>query len=117
MMLAAPLQLTGVDEMTKQAGAKASRSVPVVVVASVYVPSALAVQVPVTWRDPLTGAEGQPAPTNVRSRSPVTWRHDEVTFQAPTRLPPQAVTLEQDPPCVPPPELPPAAPPVPLAAL
>src|SRR5580704_5425031 len=117
MMLAAPLQVTGVDEMTRHAGDNVSCSVPVVVVASVYVPSGLAVQAPVTWRDPLTGAEGQPAPTNVRSRSPVTWRHDELTFQVPIRLPPQAVTLEQDPPCVPPPELPPAAPPVPLAAL
>jgi hypothetical protein len=37
-------------------------------------------------------------------------RHDDVTVQAPTALPPQGATLEQDdpPPAPPPPALPPA---------
>src|SRR4029077_8462020 len=68
---------------------------------------------------PVTGAEGHPAPTNDRSRLPVTFRQDDVTAQVPTRLPPQDVTLEQDPPAPPPPELPaePAAPPPPVLLL
>ena len=104
MMLAAPSQVTGVDEMTRQTGASVNCSSPVVVVSSEYVPSALAVNVPVTCSDPVTGADGQPAPTSDRSRSPLTFRHDDVTVQVPTTLPPQAVTLGQDAP--PPPPLP-----------
>jgi hypothetical protein len=34
-----------------------------VVVLSEYVPLALPVHVPVTWRDPVTGADVQPIPT------------------------------------------------------
>lgn len=115
MMLAAPAQLVWVDEITRHEGAKVNCSLPVVSVLSEYVPSALAVQVPVTCSDPVTGAEGQPAPTSERSRLPVTFRQDDVTAQAPTRFPPQAVTFGQDVPAPPVPEIPPepTAPPVP----
>ena len=98
MMLAAPSQVTGVDEMTRHDGPNVNCSSPVVVVLSEYVPSALAVHVPVTWRAPVTGADGHPAPTSERSKLPVTFRQDDVTVQVPTRLPPQGVPLEQDPP-------------------
>src|SRR5450432_1202291 len=82
--------------MTRHEGANVNCSSPVVVVLSEYVPSALAVHVPVTCKEPVTGAVAQPAPTSIRSRLPLTLRHDDVTFQVPTTLPPQAVTLEQD---------------------
>lgn len=55
---------------------------------SAYDPSELAVHVPETWRDPVTGAEVHPKPTYDRSSAPDTIRHDEVAFQVPTRLPP-----------------------------
>ena len=96
MMPAAPLQVTGVDEMTRHEGPSVNCSAPVVSVLSVYVPSALAVQVPLTCSVPVTGAVGQPAPTSERSRLPLTFRHDDVTVQAPTRFPPQAVTFGQE---------------------
>ena len=48
MMLAAPSHVTGVDEITRQDGPSVNCSWPVVVVSSEYVPSALAVNVPVT---------------------------------------------------------------------
>ena len=114
MMLPAPSQVTGVDEIIRHADPNVNCSSPDVVVLSVYVPSELTVHVPVTWRDPVTGADGQPAPAliNVMSSSPATFRHDDVTFQVPTTSPPQGLTLEQD---VPPP-LPPPAPPEPDVA-
>src|SRR5450432_2395632 len=108
MMFAAPGQSVCVDEMTRQEGAKVNCPSPVVVVLSVYVPSALAVHVPVTCNDPVTGAVAQPAPINIIFRFPLTLRHDAVTFQVPTTLPPQPVTFEQDAPAPPVPvELPP----------
>ena len=107
MMFAAPSQLTGVDEITRQAGANVNCSSPVVTVPSEYVPSALAVNVPVTVREPVTGADAQPAPAKDRFRSPLTFRQDDATVQVPTTLPPQAVTLGQG---APPPPLFPAAP-------
>ena len=55
----------------------------------------------------MTGADGQPAPTSERSRLPVTFRHDEVTAQVPTRFPPQGVTFGQEAPVPPVPVLPP----------
>jgi hypothetical protein len=67
----------------------------------------LAVNVPVTASDPVTGAVGQPAPTSDRSNVPLTVRHDDITVQAPATSPPQAVTLGQPPPA-PALELPPA---------
>ena len=92
--------------MTRQAGTNVNCSVPDVVVSSVYVPSELRVHVPVTCRDPVTGADEQPAakPNIERSSSPDTFRHDDVAVHVPTRLPPQGVPLEQD--AVPPPLLP-----------
>ena len=48
MMLAAPAQVTGVDEMIRHAGASVNCSVPDVIVLSEEVPSELAVNVPVT---------------------------------------------------------------------
>ena len=72
MMFAAPSQLTGVDEITRHDGANVNCSSPEVIVSSEYVPSALAVNVPVTVSEPVTGADGQPAPANDRSRAPDT---------------------------------------------
>src|SRR5579863_584377 len=115
MMLAAPSQVTGVDEMTRHEDPNVNCSAPEVSVSSEYVPSALTVQVPVTCRDPVTGADGQPAPTRERSRLPVTFRQDDVTVQVPTRSPPHAVTFGHEVPTPPVPEIPPelTAPPVP----
>src|SRR3954469_3810535 len=113
MMFAAPSHVTWVDEITRHEAASVKCSWPVVVVPSAYVPSGLAVHVPLTWSDPVTGADGQPAPTSPRSSSPLTFRHDEVTVHAPTTLPPHAVTLEQAP--APPPAPLPVLPPVPDA--
>ena len=87
MMLAAPSQVTGVDEMTRHEGASVNCSSPDVIVSSEYVPLALAVNVPVTWRDPVTGADGQLAPATVRSSAPATLRQDDVTVQVPTTSP------------------------------
>jgi hypothetical protein len=87
--------------MTRHEGANVNCSSPEVVVLSKYVPSALAVNVPVTCRDPVTGAVGHPAPNDAKSRLPVTFRHDDVTVQVPTTMPPQGVTLGQDPPAPP----------------
>ena len=72
----------------------------------------MAVQVPVTCKDPVTGAVAQPAPIAIMFRFPLTFRHDAVTFQVPTTLPPQPVTFEQA-------ELPPvpAVPPLPVELL
>jgi hypothetical protein len=88
----------GVDERTRHADPKGNCSWPEVVVLSVYVPSALRVHVPVTWSDPVTVGEEQPAanPNEERSSDPETFRHDPVAVQVPTAPPPQAVTSEQD---------------------
>lgn len=59
----------------------------------------------------MTGAVGQPAPINVRSRLPLTLMQEALTFQVPTTLPPHAVTFEQEAPAAPPIE--PASPPLP----
>ena len=112
MMLAAPSQLTWVDEMTRHEGANVNCSSPEVIVLSEYVPSALAVHVPDTWSDPVTGTDGQPAPASDRSSWPLTLRQDDVTVQAPAALPPHGATLEQA--AGPPPLLPPAPPVFPL---
>ena len=114
---AAPSHLTGVDEITRHEDASVNCSLPVVVVLSEYVPSELAVHVPVTWREPVTGADGHPAPTDAKSRSPVTLRHDDVTVQDPTTSPPHGATLEQAPAAPPLPERPPVATAPPLPEL
>src|SRR5450631_1634735 len=115
MKLAIPAQLTGVDETIKQEGPSVNCSVPVVIVLSVNVPLPTAVQVPLTWRSPVTGADEQPAPTSEGSRLPLTFMHEDVTVQVPTTSPPQAVTFEQAAPAPPVPEIPPVptAPPLP----
>lgn len=115
MMPAAPSQVTGVDEITRQDGPSVNCSSPVVVVLSVYVPSALAVNVPVTASEPVTGADGQPAPTSERSSVPLTLRQDDATVHVPTTLPAQGVTLGQDaPPPLPAVPPPPGLPPPPV---
>jgi hypothetical protein len=81
---------------------------------SEYVPSDLAVHVPVTLRDPVIGADAQPIPKPDMSRFPVTAKHEDVTFQVPTTSPPQgetlAVAVQVEPPPAPPlPEVPPLA--------
>jgi hypothetical protein len=101
------LQVTGADEMTRQEAANVNCSSPDVVVLSEYVPSALAVHVPVTCMDPVTGADAQPAPNNAKSRAPVTFRQDAVTAQVPVMSPPHGVPFEQD---GPPPLFPPVPP-------
>jgi hypothetical protein len=98
-------------------------SLPDVVVLSKYVPSDLAVHVPVTWRDPVTDADAHPRDNTDISSCPVTFRQDEVTVQVPTTSPPQGTTLVQEAPPAPPlglppvPTVPPLAfvPPVPFA--
>src|SRR3569832_736483 len=108
MMPAAPSRVTGVEEMIRQEGPSGNCSLPVVSVSSMTVPSIAAVHLPSTRRVPVTGAVGQPAPTSERSRLPLTVRHDELTVQAPTTLPPQALTSEHE---VPAPPVPALAPP------
>ena len=114
--------MLGSDETVRHEEVNGNVMVPVVVVLSVNVLSEFAVHVPVAWRDPVTGTVAQPISSNDTSMSPDNCRHEEVTFQVPTTLPPQGVTLEQaagwlpplpgDPPF--PLELPPlAAPPLP----
>ncbi len=93
MMFAAPGQPTGVDEITRQEASNVKFSAPVVVVLSVYVPSELAVHVPVTRRDPVMGTDPQAIPISETFNCPVTLRQDEVAFQVPTMSPPQAETL------------------------
>src|SRR5262245_35634412 len=105
-----PSQVVVVPEIIRHAAGNVICSVPEVVVLSEYVVFALAVNVPVTCRDPVTGAGGQFKPANVRSRLPLTFRHDDITVHVPGKLPPQGDTLEQDDPLPPPcplPELPP----------
>jgi hypothetical protein len=95
--------------------------VPDVVVPSVYVPLELAVHVPLTVRDPeivtfLQLFGSRPA-DEISRLLPLKVRHDELTAQVPTALPPQAVRLEQDAVAPPPLELPPVLVAPPLAEL
>jgi hypothetical protein len=95
---AAPSHVIGVDDSTRHEEFSVNCSCPVVVVPSVYVPSALAVQVPVTWSDPVTGADEHPDanPKFDKSSIPETLRHDDATFQLATTFPPQVPALEHD---------------------
>ncbi len=79
-------------------------SCPEVTVSSEYVPSERPVHVPVTRRDPVTGAEEQPdaKPKADRSKVPDTDRHDDVAVQVPTTFPTQALTSAQEAPALPP---------------
>jgi len=118
-----PAQSTFVPERTKHPATMSRRGVPVVVVPSTYVPLALAVKVPVTLKDPeiptLVQVRGS-RPSQDGSTLPFTVRHEDITFQVPTTLPPQAVTSAHDPPVPPPaPVVPPPLelPPVPDGVL
>jgi hypothetical protein len=78
---------------------------------------ALAVKVPLTLSDPeidtLSHVRGS-RPSHAGSTLPFTVKHDDITVQVPTTLPPQAVTFWQDePPPVPPLDVPPVPGPVP----
>jgi hypothetical protein len=75
----------------------------------------LTVSVPLTVRDPVTGAEAQLAPASDGSSVPATFRHDAVTAQVPTTSPPHADTPGQGAPPVPPALVVPAPPDAPPA--
>jgi hypothetical protein len=108
-----------VPERFKHPAGSPTWTLPVVVVPSVYVPLALAVQVPLTLSEPVSvtflQADGSSPAAPMSRLLLLKFRHDELTFQVPTTSPPQAVTLGQDDPPPPPPvpvvpplELPPA---------
>lgn len=104
-----------VPEIFKHGAGNVITASPDVVVPSVYVPLELAVQVPLTLREPVIVALLQlrgSSPPAVMSRFPLNFRHDGVTVQVPTTSPPQGVTLavalQDDPPL-------PGLPPVPTA--
>ncbi len=106
--------MIGVDDNTRHDAANVNCSLPDVVVLSEYVPSELAVHVPDTWSDPVTGSDAQLVFSNDRSSTPDTWRQEDIAVQVPTTSPPQAATFEEqdDPPELAlPPEVP-AAPPL-----
>src|SRR3982751_6825832 len=91
-------QVVVVPESRKQPAGRSSRAVPIVVVPSMYVPSALPVHDPLTLREPVISPllqRGGSRPANEMSSFPPSARQDEVTFHVPTTLPPQAVTLGQ----------------------
>ena len=73
----------------------------------------MAVQVPVTFRDPVTGTVLQPRLARETSMSPDKVRHDDVTVQVPTMEPPHGVAVGQLPPEAPP-DPPFGEPPVPV---
>ena|SRR6187431_1989333 len=100
-----PWHVTGVDEITRHDDPKVKCSSPVVIVSSTYVPSALAVNAPVTASDPVIGAEQPGAPTSDRSSVSLTVRHEDATCQVPTTSPAQGDTLAQTAPPLPPPPL------------
>jgi hypothetical protein len=108
---------TGTDETVKHESLNGNAMEPVVVVLSVYVPLPLAVHVPSTCRDPVTGTVLHPT-SKLTSQSPDKVRQDDVTFQVPTGWPPlpELPLLAEEPPrpAFPPefpPELLPAEPP------
>jgi hypothetical protein len=111
-------QLTGAFERTLHSAGRESCSVPVVVVPSTNVPSALAVQVPVTCRVPVTCPVGHDKANRAcMSNSPDRLRQAEATVQVPVTTPPHGVTLavgvhDTPPPAPPLLELPPVCPPL-----
>ena len=66
---------------------------PVVVVLSWNCWSAVKAKDPVTWRVPVTFTVSQPSPVPAATKSPETFKHEEVTSQDPTTSPPQVVRL------------------------
>jgi hypothetical protein len=103
------------DDTDRHMGANGKVMEPVVMLSSVYVPSPLAVHVPVTWREPVTGTVVQPRLARETSMSPERARHDDATVQLPMTEPPQGVALGQldEGPDVPPPPPMPLDPPEP----
>jgi hypothetical protein len=102
-------QVTAAFERILHSEGRESCSVPVVVVPSTNVPSAFAVQVPVTCRVPVTCPVGHDKANRAcMSNWPDRFRHAEVTVQVPGTTPPHGLTLavavQADPPL---PELPP----------
>src|SRR6188508_3293962 len=106
-MLPTLLHSTGTEEIDRHDAASGNVTDPVVVVLSVYVPSALATNEPVVCTEPFTGTVVQPRLVRMTSMSPDSFRQEDLTFQVPTTLPPQGDTLLQLVP-EPIPELPPA---------
>src|SRR6188508_3319424 len=103
-------QVTGTEETVRQSSPGEKFADPLVLVLSVYVPSALAVKVPLVVIVPVTGSLVQPRLKYAPSRSPARTRHDDgETFQVPTTEPPHGGTSVQDGPAppVPPAPLPP----------
>src|SRR6187431_3377769 len=82
-------QVRSTDEIARQDFASGKVAVPVVFVLSVKVPSELATKEPVVVSEPTTGTVGQLRLARDTSMSPDSLRHDDVTFHAPTTLPPQ----------------------------
>src|SRR5512146_334772 len=89
-------QVVVVPETFRHAAGTVICSLPEVVVLSVYVPSEFAVQVPLTWSEPVTVTDAQPRPKPPTCKSPLTFRHDAATLQVPTKFPPHAETSEQE---------------------
>ena len=110
-----PSHRTVVPESIRQPASSRTVAVPVVVVASMYVPFAFAVHVPLTCSEPEIDATLQvrgSSPTSEVSSAPLSDTHDDVTFQVPTTLPPHGVPFGHNGAPVPavPPPLVPAAP-------
>src|SRR6185436_6800282 len=106
-------QVTGTEETVRQSAPGEKFADPVVLVSSMYVPSALAVKVPLVVSAPVTGILEQPRLKYIPSRSPASAKQeDEETVQVPTTEPPHGVTSVQEAPLppVPPAPLPPVPP-------
>jgi hypothetical protein len=87
------VQVVVVPEIVRHGAGNESTSVPVVVVLSVTDPPDLAIHVPDTCNEPVTGADVHPTPSDVRSAWPLTFKHP-AALQVPTKLPPQGTTFE-----------------------
>jgi hypothetical protein len=119
-----PEQFVVVPEIIKHPAGRSNWTLPVVVVPSVYVPFELAVHVPLTVREPLAVTflqlRGSRPASEMSTFELDTVRHDDITVQVPTTLPPQADPLAEhaaDVPPVPLPVVPPVVPAVPAAEL
>jgi hypothetical protein len=104
-------QVTATPETLRQSLPSDTFAEPVAVVLSMYVPSALAVKVPVVVSVPVTGTLGQPRLKYQPSMSPAKPKQeDDETVQVPTTEPPHGATSGQDGPA---PLVPPVPPPDP----
>src|SRR5262249_59447843 len=96
-----PSQVVVVPEIIKHPAGSSMSAEPVVVVPSVYVLLELAVHVPLTFSEPVNVTFLQlvgSRPASEMSRLLLeSCRHDELTVQVPTTLPPQVETLVQEP--------------------